>query len=123
MNGHSVLVDTNILIYLFKNNERVFELLNGREIWVSFITEIELLSFEGHTPTEIQTIRKFLNQCKIIDVNRSIKEAAIDIRIKDKVRLPDAIIAATAQYLNMPLVTADKDFRKIDRIVSLIIDL
>lgn len=123
MSGSSVLVDTNILIYLFKGNERIYELLKGRDIWVSFITEMELLAFDGHSATELNTIKKFLGQCKIVDINRSIKDTAIDIRRVDKVKLPDAIIAATANYLNVPLLTADKGFNAIDRIVLAIVDL
>ena len=96
----SVLVDTNILIYLFKGSQRIFELLNGRDIWVSFITEMEVLAFDGHTPKELQTIKEFLSECRIVDINRSIKDAAIDIRKNDKVKLPDALIAATAHYLD-----------------------
>lgn len=121
--SNSALVDTNILIYLFKGNERIFELLNGRDIWVSFITEMEVLAFDGHTQKELQTIKEFLGECRIVDINRSIKDAAIDIRKNDKVKLPDAIIAATAYYLDLPLITADKGFKAIDRIVTAIVDL
>ena len=122
MSGNSLLVDTNILIYLFKGNERVYELLYERDLWVSFITEMELLSFDGHTPGEIQTIQRFLSNCKVIDINRSIKDTAINIRKSSNLKLPDAIIAATAHYLNIPLITADKGFKNIDDIVSVIVD-
>ena len=122
MSGNSLLVDTNILIYLFKGNERVYELLHERDLWVSFITEMELLSFAGHTTGEIQTIKRFLSNCKIIDINRNIKDTAINIRKTDNLKLPDAIIAATAHYLNIPLITADKGFKNIDEIISVIVD-
>ncbi|MGF1587291.1 MAG: type II toxin-antitoxin system VapC family toxin [Bacteroidales bacterium] len=122
MSGNSLLVDTNILIYLLKGNERVYELLNERDLWVSFITEMELLSFDGHTKGEIQTIKSFLNNCKIIDINRSIKDTAINIRKINKLKLPDAINTATAHYLNIPLITADKGFKNIDDIISVIVD-
>jgi hypothetical protein len=84
---------------------------------------MELLAFDGHSAAELNTIKKFLGQCKIVDINRSIKDTAIDIRRVDKVKLPDAIIAATANYLNIPLLTADKGFNAIDRIVLAIVDL
>ncbi len=122
MSGNSLLVDTNILIYLFKGNERVYELLYERDLWVSFITEMELLSFDGHTTGEIQTIQRFLSNCKVIDINRSIKDTTINIRKTNNLKLPDAIIAATAHYLNIPLITADKVFKNIDDIVSVIVD-
>ncbi|MHB2149559.1 PIN domain-containing protein [Calditrichota bacterium LG25] len=46
----------------------------------------------------------------VIDINSKIKEIAMDIRNKKRLKLPDAINAATALYLNIPLITADKEF-------------
>ncbi|MHB2227148.1 PIN domain-containing protein [Calditrichota bacterium LG24] len=43
-------------------------------------------------------------------MNSKIKEIAMDIRNKKRLKLPDAINAATALYLNIPLITADKEF-------------
>jgi len=42
MSGQSVLVDTNLFIYLLKGYQTAAELLDGKDIYVSFITEIEL---------------------------------------------------------------------------------
>jgi predicted nucleic acid-binding protein len=70
----------------------------------------------------VQTIKRFLSNCKIIDINRSIKDTAINIRKSNKLKLPDAIIAATTLYLNIPLITADKGFKNIDDIISVIVD-
>ena len=53
----------------------------------------------------------------IIDINPVIKSYTIEFRKKYKLKLPDAIIAATAQFLNIPLVTADKSFNKINEII------
>ena len=47
----------------------------------------------------------------------------INIRKTNNLKLPDAIIAATAHYLNIPLITADKGFKTIDDIISVIVDL
>jgi predicted nucleic acid-binding protein len=38
---------------------------------------------------------------------------AIELRQQIKIKTPDAIIAATSQYLQIPLVTADKGFKNI----------
>ena len=43
MSGNSLLVDTNIALYLLAGDERVAELLHGRDLFLSFITELELL--------------------------------------------------------------------------------
>jgi predicted nucleic acid-binding protein len=54
-----------------------------------------------------------LGNCLVTDINEEIKEHAIQIRKNTKLPLPDCIIAATAIYLDIPLFTADKDFKKI----------
>ncbi|MCK4640732.1 MAG: PIN domain-containing protein [Candidatus Marinimicrobia bacterium] len=49
----------------------------------------------------------------IIDINESIKSHTIYLRTKYNLKLPDAIVAATARFLQIPLLTADRDFKKI----------
>ena len=49
-------------------------------------------------------------------MNGTIKKEVIQLRRKHKVKLPDAIIASTAIYLNMPLLSADKGFEKIEEL-------
>jgi hypothetical protein len=46
-------------------------------------------------------------------MNTSIKTEAIKIRKRHKLKLQDSIIASTAIYLNIPLLTADSDFSKL----------
>jgi predicted nucleic acid-binding protein len=45
MNGNRLFVDTNILLYYLKGNEEVVELISDKDLTLSFITELELLSF------------------------------------------------------------------------------
>jgi hypothetical protein len=65
-------------------------------------------------PDEILKIKQFISECTIIDITPGIKELAISIRQKYIIKLPDSIILATSIWLNMPLITADHDFTKID---------
>jgi predicted nucleic acid-binding protein len=44
MNGISVVSDTNPLIYLLDGNRDVAEYLDGKHVWVSVITELELFA-------------------------------------------------------------------------------
>ena len=46
MNGNRYFVDTNILIYLLSGEKTLISILNQKQIYISFITEIELLSFK-----------------------------------------------------------------------------
>ena len=49
-----------------------------------------------------------LNDCYIFDLDVLIKQKAIEIRQQHKIKLPDAIVAATAIQKGLSLVTADK---------------
>jgi len=74
---------------------------------------------QSHLPRLIftdATMAEALKQVsgKDLVLNDEIKQKTIQFRKNSKLRLPDAIIAATASYLQMPLLTADKGFRSID---------
>jgi predicted nucleic acid-binding protein len=116
MNGEHLLIDTNIALYLLSGDSLVAEILNGFEVYVSCITELELLGYQGISAEEQDKVVAFLNDCIIIDITDSIKKATIKLKQSKKIKLPDAIIAATAIYLNIPLISADSGFENIDEI-------
>jgi PIN domain. len=74
---------------------------------------LELLSKLGLTPTQQKIIEMLLDDCIILDMNREIKKQTIAIKQIHKVKLPDAIIAATAISFDLPLLTSDKGYKKI----------
>lgn len=116
MSGNKLLLDTNIILYLLSGDETIAELLDKKKVYISVITEMELLSFSEISKEEEQVIKDFIKECKVVLINSEIKNEAVFLRRKYKTKLPDAIIIATALYLNLPLVTADGDFKKIDGI-------
>ena len=59
----------------------------------------------------------------MVNITAQIRERAIEIRQKKKIKLPDSIIAATSQYLNVPLITSDTDFKNIEAISTIIYEL
>ena len=113
MSGSSLLIDTNIALYLLNGDTTIAELLNGRDVHVSFITELELLGFQDIKEEDRSIIEELLNNCIIVDLNQAIKRITVDLKQKYKLKLPDAIIAATSIYMNLPLISADKDFDRI----------
>ncbi len=115
MNGIDFLADTNALIYLLNGDSCMFPYLE-KNLAISIISTIELLSFSGMTETEGQSIRAFINDCKEIALSNEIKEKTIEIRKKYRTKLPDAIIAASAIVNNLPLITADKGFNQIEEL-------
>lgn len=73
MNGNSLLVDTNIVLYLLNGDLTIAELLNGRDIYLSFISELELLGFQDLKEEESSLIKEFSGSCIIVDLNEPIK--------------------------------------------------
>jgi predicted nucleic acid-binding protein len=114
-------IDTNILIHLINGDDAISDFLQGKEIFVSFISEMELLSKPGLSNENIKLLQSLIDNCVLVDFNHEIKSEAIRLRRDFKLKLPDAIIAATARYLHLPLLTADKHFKKIDDIELLFI--
>ncbi len=69
-------------------------------------------SFPHLTQAEITQIKTFLLLCQPIELTSDVIEKTIAIRREYRFKTPDAIIAASALSLNIPLVSADTDFEK-----------
>lgn len=119
MIGERVLADTNILVYHLGGVSMATSALQGAEVHISFITEIELQSKPGLTEEELVSIRAALANCSISDVNHGIKSVAAKLRREYGLKLADAIIAATALHLDIPLLTADSAFKRLEKVISL----
>jgi len=113
MSGNRLFVDTNIVLYLLSGNETLAALLHEKELYISFVTQLELLGYHGISEKDQKVMEEFLSQCIIIDINNRIKDEVINLRKNYKIKLPDCIIIASSLYLNMPLITADSDFKKV----------
>lgn len=113
MNGNKLLLDTNAILYVLGGDETLAAFLNGKELYISFITELELLSFKKLTQKDAKTINAFLSELKIENISEEIKKVVIEIRKSTGLKLPDCIIAATSIVLNIPLITSDKQFSTI----------
>lgn len=116
MNSERFVIDTNILILRF--NDRLAELLPRGEIICSIITEIELLSFSKLTSAEETLIRDTLAKLAIYGIDQDIKEEAIRLRRESGLKLPDAIIVATAICHHAILVTNDAELQNVPDLQS-----
>lgn len=112
MNGIDFVADTNAIIYLLAGNPCMKSFID-KSLGVSVITEMELLSFPRITEQEQLVIKELLLNCMISYLDNDIKNQAIYLRRFYKIKLPDAIVAATAISYNVPLLTADREFNKI----------
>lgn len=109
------LFDTNILIdYLNGVEAAKRELERPADRLVSIVTWMEVLA-GAHDAEEEEVIDMFLRDFRVVDVTRPIARAAVEIRRARRIRLPDALVWASARAESALLVTRNtKDFPKGD---------
>ena len=118
-----ILADTNTLIYLDSGNLEVAALLKDKEIYISFITEIELLGFSMLSRAKLLQLKEMIAGMYIIEMTGLQKQITLDLKQKRKLKTPDAIIAAAAIERNIPLITADKAFGKISELQCILFEV
>jgi len=104
------LFDTNILIdFLNRVPQARQELALYEERAVSIITWMEVLV--GSEESVEEATRLFLRNFRVIDLTDEIAEHAVSLRRAHGIKLPDAVIWATAEAHSLLLVTRnEKDF-------------
>ena len=70
---------------------------------------MELLGWPSLTPEEEQKVREFLTQLVICELTLPIRARAVQLRREQRLRLPDAIVCATALEFDVDLWTNDND--------------
>lgn len=113
---NKLVVDTNVLIYFTKENQTAQNLIRENSIYISVVTKMEMLSFAFHSHAEREYIKLLLSTFTVVPLNESVQEKAIELRRKYSLKLPDAIIAATAYNQGCFLVSADKKLQGIKEI-------
>lgn len=105
------LIDTNILIdYLAGTDAARQELARYGAPAISAITWMEVL-VGARADEEVASLRSFLGRFERLPIDDAVSEAAVAIRRERRIRLPDAIIWATAQVAQTILVTRNtRDF-------------
>ena len=83
---------------------------------MSVISELELLSHPGLEHDSEDKIRSFLLELTVLQLNPEICRATIELRKRYRLKLPDAIIAATAKTLEADLVTNDQSLLKLSEL-------
>ena len=119
MTAERLLVDTNVLVYHLGGRVDATLALQGVEVHISFVTEIKLQSKASLSAADLVSIHAAMAHYRISDVNPSIKRLAAELRRRYSLKLADALVAATALHLDMPLLTADGGFSRLEDIVEL----
>jgi len=112
------LIDSNVISDFLTNSlnikatEFVSEILDTNPI-ISFITQIELLSWKANTKIE-KDIASFVDGCEVKGISQDIINHCVKLRRVNKLKTPDAIIAGTALSFGYKIVTNNtKDFTNI----------
>jgi predicted nucleic acid-binding protein len=114
-----LILDSDALIALMNVNDehhksiikRLFQRQDGFSISVVTYSEALIRSFEtGKESLMIERISELVNE--IVEVTKSIAEIAADLRASAKIKLPDALIAATAIEKGLTLLTFDEKLAK-----------
>ena len=115
MNGAKFLIDTNIIICLTQGGLKISDFANkGDNLYISSITYIETLGYPFPNRDEENAVTKLCEMFERIFLTKEVEKQTIHIRKFNKIKLPDAIIAATAMVHNLTLVTRNSDdFKKI----------
>jgi hypothetical protein len=100
------VLDTNIILYFLGG--RLADPFPVGDYAISVISELELLAYPGLVSSEEQRIRDFLVDVPITDLTQSVKHHAVNLRKRFGLKLPDAIVAATALALEATLLTNDQ---------------
>lgn len=115
MNGNSALLDSNILIYLSKNELSFSVLDQFAALFISVISYMEVLGYRFNNSREENFVKELVSMFNVRFIDQEIAENVIDIRKKCRIKLPDAVIAATANTDDLCLVTRNvDDFKNID---------
>jgi predicted nucleic acid-binding protein len=119
MGVQKYLIDSNTVIdYLngklpFNGNSFVNSIVD-EEPKISVITKIEVLGFNLQSREDYQIVVDFINDNMVYNLDESIINKTIELRKKYKIKLPDAIIAATALCNDLAIVSRNTDdFKKI----------
>jgi len=118
--GIKYLWDTNTVIYYlqqqFPPSSEIFidDILKEESPIISAITEIELLCWKTATEKDLEVLNGFISNSQVIELEKTIKLKTAEIRKMHRLKLPDAIIAATALIYGFTLITRNtEDFKNI----------
>ncbi|MGZ3778083.1 MAG: type II toxin-antitoxin system VapC family toxin [Mucilaginibacter sp.] len=118
--GTEYLIDTNTIIDYLENKlpENALSIIDGSVVNLSVISRIELLVWPKATQQQLDILNNFIQTSRVFLLSEEIILRTIAIRREFRLKLPDAIIAATALVNNLSLLTHNtKDFEKINELI------
>jgi predicted nucleic acid-binding protein len=112
------LLDSNVIIDTLNGRLNLLAFLDSFpdcEAYINPVVEIEVLARADMNEQEEAEIRLLLGSFKRAEIDRATCEEAIQIRRAKALRLPDALIAASAIILNATVLSNDPHLRDFQR--------
>jgi len=112
------LIDNNAIsnffsgLFIEKGMNFMAEVLDQTPV-ISVITEIEALSWVNPDKSKEQIVKAFIQDATVLALSPAVVAQCIIIRRNRRIRIPDAIMAATAIVHSLTLITSDSDFNNI----------
>ncbi|MFN0093588.1 MAG: PIN domain-containing protein [Dehalococcoidia bacterium] len=103
--------DSVILIDHLNGVDEATALLAGYDaVYASIISWIEVMA-GARTPAALHAATRLFLTVTIVGIDHDVASIAAELRRTTRLKLPDAVILATARYLRVPLLTRNtKDF-------------
>jgi len=117
--GQRYLIDSNIIIdytayRLPKKGSDFMEQFFNKDFLISIVVKIEVLGF-NEVPAKLKAMEEFVNTAAVLPLDEAVTRQTILLRRQyRKLKLGDAIIAATALAHNLDLISRNtSDFKNI----------
>ena len=123
MSGIKYLLDTNFVLGLLKATPDVLAIVTERDLLASncaysAVTRMELLGYPNMTSDEERLISDRLSKFTYLSISSEVEDLAIALRRTRKLKLPDALIAATAIHYSLELLTLDQALLAIAKTIN-----
>jgi predicted nucleic acid-binding protein len=115
----SIFVDTNILVYFLEGRSQL-SIYSDNNFIISSITEVGFLGVRHIQGLPIQKRQSRIKECMVLPFDEAVKDLAIQVKRQTNLKTPDAIIAINYR---IPLLTADKDFKKVPDLSLLLLEI
>ena len=127
MNGKRYLLDTNAVIQLLAGNLSLIKMVEDSDfLAISVISKLEFLSYPDLTEDEKNAFSELLEDLTVFDLMASdsaLMQETVAMRIDGGLKLPDAVIAATALVNACEVITNDTHFVHQKRVQARTYDL
>ena len=122
MSGERYLLDTNAIVFLMRGDQPLHQRLRQAEwVGISILSHIEFLAFPNITEQDRKTFQQFSDGVDVVGLDRTegaLIDRIVSLRAQYRLKLPDAIIAATAIERHAILITDDEQLRKLKAVKS-----